>query len=128
MGYESKIIFVERHKYSSGCVYGQEISIWDMCKMGWYEFNGKSFKDIFTIPIDFDLNLNGDVCDEEARIDNYGEHCKYTDVNTIINWLEKYVSKVEYRRADLLLAFCYSLKEQINNNRWNEICVVHYGY
>ena len=128
MGYESKIIFVDRHEYSSGSVYGQEISIWDMCKMGWYEFNGKSFKDIFTIPIDFDLNLNGDVWGEKARIDSYGEHCKYTTINVVIEWLEHYVEKVNYRRAELLLAFLYIMKEQINNGKWNEICVVHYGY
>ena len=128
MGYESKIIFVDKHEYSSGSIYGQEIATWDMCKMGWYEFKGKSFKDIFTIPIDFDLDLNGEVFGEEARIDAYGEHCKYTTVDNVINWLECYVEKVNYRRAELLLAFLYIIKKQIDDGKWNQICVVHYGY
>lgn len=126
MGYESKIIFVDRHSNMIG-TWGNEICRFDLSCMGSYIINGKTFKELFIIPIDFDLNVNK-VDDEHLRTDNYGEYCCYTNVDTIITWLESYLEIINYRRAELFLSFLYIMKEQINNNRWNEICVVHYGY
>lgn len=57
MSYESRIFIVERHEHKTW-VYGNEIARFDLCKMGYYMFDGKSFRDLFKKEIDFDLNIN----------------------------------------------------------------------
>ena len=107
MGYESKIFFVERKVYSGDRVInviGSEISRFDLSKMGYYEYNGKSFRKIFTQEIDFDLDINNSY-GEDARIDSYGEHCKWATVEDVIAWLEMYCANVNYRRAENLLSY-----------------------
>ncbi len=131
MGYESRIYIVEREEHKNW-VYGSKIAQFDLCKMGYYMFDGKSFKDLFNKEIDFDLNINVENKDcynpEDYRIDAYGEHCKYTNIDVVIYWLEIYTKEVNYRRAELFLNFLYTLKEQIKKGMWGEICIVHYGY
>lgn len=128
MGYESRIFFVERNTCFDGrVVIGSEISRFDLSKMGYYEYNGKSFREIFTQEIDFDLDIN-DSYGEDARIDSYGEHCKWATVKDVITWLEMYCANVNYRRAENLLLYLYIMKKQIEENKWSQICVVHYGY
>ena len=105
MGYESRIFFVERKTCFDGrIVIGSEISRFDLSKMGYYEYNGKSFRKIFTQEIDFDLDIN-DSYGEDARIDSYGEHCKWATVEDVIKWLEMYCVNVNYRRAENLLFY-----------------------
>lgn len=49
MGYESRIFFVERKTCFDGrVIIGSEISRFDLSKMGYYQYNGKSFREIFT--------------------------------------------------------------------------------
>lgn len=131
MGYESRIFIVERSEHKTW-VYGSEIARFDLCKMGYYMFDGKSFRDLFKKEIDFDLDINVEDKDhydpEDYRTDAYGEHCKYTDIETLIYWLEIYTKEENYRRAELFLNFLYTLKEQIKKGMWGEICIVHYGY
>lgn len=131
MGYESRIYIVERHEYKTWA-WGSEIARFDLCKMGYYMFDGKSFRDLFKKEIDFDLNINVEDKEhynpEDYRTDAYGAHCKYTDIETVIYWLEIYIKEENYRRAELFLNFLYTLKEQIKKGMWGEICIVHYGY
>ena len=108
-------------------VIGSEISRFDLSKMGYYKYKGKSFREIFTQEIDFDLDIN-DSYGEDARIDSYGEHCKWATVEDVIKWLEMYCANVNYRRAENLLLYLYIMKKQIEENKWGQICVVHYGY
>ena len=93
-----------------------------------YKFKGKSFNQVFNKPIDFGLNENGDIWSNESRLDKYGVHCCWATVDEVIEWLELYVKEVDYGNAELLLSFCYLIKEQIKNNKWGQVCVVHYGY
>ena len=128
MSYESKIIFADRYEHLPNEAYGREICQFDMCVINYLMIDGKFFHELFTRPIDFDLNENGDVWGEQARIDKYGVHCKWATVDELIKWLEEFKKEDDYRRAELLLSFLYTLQDQINNGRWNQICIVHYGY
>lgn len=127
MNYESKIFFVVRHT-NRGSIYGEEICRFDMYNMGDYKFKGKSFNQVFNKPIDFGLNENKDIWSNESRLDKYGVHCCWATVDEVIEWLELYIKEIDYRNAELLLSFCYLMKEQIKNNKWGQVCVVHYGY
>ena len=134
MGYESKIIIVERteHELPNGgtWVYGDELARFDLSKMGYDKFDGVWFPGLFTIPIDFDLYVREspeDVPDSFYRVDCYDEHCKYTtDIDRVIAWLEKFDEVEHYRRASLFRDFLRVLKE--HKDEYNEICIVHYGY
>jgi hypothetical protein len=136
MGYESKIIIVDRKAYDqengNTWVYGDEVARFDLCKMGYAIFNYKRFRDLFTVPVDFDLYVNredpnANYDPEYFRQDCYGEHCKYTtDIDSVIFWLEQSEKNDPYRRAKLFLDFLRVLKE--NAKDFNELCLVHYGY
>jgi len=135
MGYESKIIVVDRHEHESknglsAWVYGGELARFDLSKMGHDRFDGVMFRDLFTIPIDFDLYVRespDDVPDNFYRVDCYDEYCKYTtDIDRVITWLEKFDKVEHYRRASLFRDFLRVLKE--HKDEYNEICLVHYGY
>lgn len=136
MGYESKIIIVERTEHelqdSNKWVCGGELARFDLSKMGYDRFDGKCFTDLFTVPIDFDLYVNQEQSDELPppnfyREDCYGEHCKYTaDLDGLIGWLEQSEEHEHYRRAALFLDFLRVLKD--HKDEYNEICLVHYGY
>lgn len=136
MGYESKIVIVDRHERESvngeKFVYGSELARFDLSKMGYARFNYKLFRELFTVPVDFDLYVNNEDSNSEYpaeywREDAYGEHCKYTeDIDSVISWLEEYEKQDPYRRAALFLGFLKVLKERAGD--FAEICLVHYGY
>lgn len=130
MGYESKIIIVDRKAHDGGFVFGDELARLDLSKMGYDLFDGKMFRDLFSTPIDFDLNVNSSdevVPDSFYREDRYGEHCKYTtDIDGVIEWLERSEEHDHYRRAALFLDFLRVLKT--HQGEYNQICLVHYGY
>lgn len=129
MGYESKIIVVDRNQHEDW-VYGGEIARFDLSKMGYDHHNGKEFRELFTIPVDFDLNVNSsdDVVPASFyREDCYGEICKYTeDIDEVIAWLEQSEARDPYRRAKLFLNFLRVLKDSVSDFR--QIVLVHYGY
>lgn len=143
MGYDSKIIIVDRreHKDKDGnlvCVYGAEIAQFDLCKMGYNKYPVdnydvlRSFRELFTIPIDFDLSVQNEDSNKEYpaeywREDMYGEHCKYTtDIKSVMAWLRQSEEHEHYRRASLLLDFLASLLNHAHD--WAQLCLVHYGY
>lgn len=135
MGYESKIVVVERItcEYPNGksFVIGDEIARFDLCKMGYEKVSGKVFWKVFTTPIDFDIYLNTeqpekDYDPEYWRTDCYGDHCTWATVDDVIDWLEQSESAKTYRRAKLFLDFCKALKAQESD--YKQICLVHYGY
>lgn len=133
MGYESRIIVIDKEKITSWTgnemVITNELAVFNLSCMGYKEINGKSFRDLFTTPIDFDLL--GYVDDEEdpdiRRQDMYGEHCKYTtNFDEVIEWLEASEKEDPYRRSRMLLGFLKSFKDNVKF--FNEVCLVHYGY
>lgn len=135
MGYESKIVIVERTSgtYPSGknFVSASEIARFDLCKMGYEQVNGKEFHKIFTIPIDFDIYVRTDEPEQDYdpeywRVDCYGDHCAWATVDDVIDWLEQSQVVNEYRRAELFLDFCKALKA--HESDYKQICLVHYGY
>lgn len=135
MGYESKIIIMDRHEHTTPnngkWIGALEIATFDLSKMGYEKVNGKEFTDIFKTPIDFDLYIQNEDPStvypaEYWREDCYGEHCKYTTIENVIDWLEQSKVAKTYRRAKLLLNCLYSFRDI--QNEFTQLCVVHYGY
>ena len=129
MGYEHRIVIVERHAYEGNKVdseaFGFEIARFDLSR---YDESGETYTRYFTIPIDFEIYVNNEdpnkvYPSEYWKTDMYGEHCKYTTVENAIEWLNLATGN---RRARLLLAFLRQLQELKSD--YGELCVVHYGY
>ena len=123
MGYESRIIVARRSKWDNGCVWFEKLGeMWMSCC-------GYGFREIFTTEIE--SNIYGDGfkrnSDEEIELteDCYGDICKYTDIQTVIDWLEKAEAEEHYRRFTPAIAMlkAYAAEE------WDgELVVIHYGY
>ena len=121
MGYESRVFIVNRseHEYPNGesWIYAEKIADIKMSCM----YDG--FTNLFNKKVDYELYIDNE--DESTNIDKYGEVMTYTDCKTVINFLEKLIADGEnYRRLTMLLG----LLKGINEEQWNEIQVVHYGY
>lgn len=121
MGYESRIFIVNRNvikfKDESINVYAEKIADIKMACMG----NG--FKDIFDKMIDYELYI--DSTNEATQTDMYDEIMTYTDCKTVIDYLENLIASGEnYRRLTVLLG----LLKGFNEEQWDDIQVVHYGY
>ena len=121
MSYESRIFVVERNEIENrdgtSYVYAEKIADVKMCSM----YNG--FRDIFDKEVDYELYI--DSGEKSTSTDMYGDKMKYTDVQTVIDYLEKLIDSGEtYRRLSLLLG----MLKGIGTSQWNDIQVVHYGY
>ena len=124
MGYESRIHVVDRYKGCYGKASGHEIAMFELHKMGYEKYNGKSFRELYTTPVDFDIFCVEDLDDD---IDCYGNKICYTsDIDSVIAWLEQSEKHEPYRRAKLFLNFLKTLKESAND--FKQICLVHFGH
>ena len=135
MGYESKIIIVDRSECEmpngKTWVYGDEIARFDLSKMGNELVNGKLFRNVFHTPVDFNLYVNNEdpnVSYSESywREDMYGAVCKWASVDEVMSWLKNSETAQTYRRAKLFFDFLRVLK--MHESEYGQICVVHYGY
>lgn len=128
MGYESKIFIVERYEWEIldgvKMVSGDKIMEIDLAKMGYGMYNRKTFPQLFTHEIDFDLYIDG----KATKTDCYDEHCKYGDIEALIKWLNIMVKDTGYRRTKLFLAVLKSIKKQMEDGYWTDVKIVHYGY
>ena len=144
MGYESKIIVVERtllHEQTddaarrpppsvgSGAIFGDELMRVDLGAVGNARAGGKTFREVFKRPVDFDLYVDGS--DRPRKKDKYGDPCKWATVDEVLRWLrEAFERQLErfgdYPRARLLYAALQAVKA--SENRWRQVCVVHFGY
>jgi hypothetical protein len=120
MGYESRIFIVERdervYPNNTKWIHAEIIVDIKMCKME-YEF-----LDLFKKEIDYKLYIDDENFTKE---DSYGKVMKYTDIQTVIDFLENCIALGDdYRRLPLLLG----LLKGIDESKWNEIQIVHYGY
>ena len=121
MSYESRIFVVERNEIENrdgtSYVYAEKIADVKMCSM----YNG--FKNIFDKEVDYELYI--DSGEKSTSTDMYGEKMKYTDVQTVIDYLENLIDRGEtYRRLPMLLG----MLKGIDTSQWNDIQIVHYGY
>lgn len=123
MGYESRIIVATRKKWNNGCVWFQKLAEMYMSRCGY------GFPEIFTTEIE--SNIYGDGFKEnsneeyELTEDCYGDICKYTDVQTVIDWLENAEAKEHYRRFTPAIAM---LKAYAAEKWEGDLVVIHYGY
>ena len=120
MSYESRIFVVNRikHNFVTGSyVWGEKIADVAMCRMC------DGFPDLFTEEIDYELYI--DNSDESTNTDKYGDVMTYTDLKTVIDYLEEQIANGDnYRRLTVLLG----LLKGFDETQWNELQVVHYGY
>lgn len=117
MGYESRVLIVNVHRYYEDKEpIAETIADVKMSKMGlasgWHE--------LFNNYIDFEVCVDGEL----TREDKYGEALSECDRDELIAWLEKQIEHDDYRRLPLLLG----LIKGIDTNKWEEIHIVHYGY
>lgn len=141
MGYESRLHIIRRIDWGSGNIWGDEIAVFDMGKMGREEatcIDGekRTFRKVFTRDIDFDLDIDvPDGCDK--RTDAYGEWCQWATPEEVYLWLRHSQLTEYYDRAKLLQEYLYALVRMLDEarrfgakdeiGRKDEICVVHYG-
>lgn len=124
MGYESKLYIVEKShlRDNDGMVFGQVIATFDMCKCYF-------LSDVLTKEPKTNCYFYAD--DGNARVleDKYGDALTETSVNTVINILEEAIEMgEEYRRIFPLLSLLKTFSEQLKENKWKELVVLHYGY
>ncbi len=118
MSYESRIFIINRteHINSNGTIWIHAEKIVDlkMCQMD----SDMNFRNIFTQNIDYPIVVDG----ETTFSDKYGEPMKYSNVKTVINYLEQIPDN--YRRISILLG----ILQNIDESKWDNIQIVHYGY
>lgn len=112
MGYESRIFIVDKNEY-----FAEKIADIKMSCM----YDG--FINLFDKKVDYELYIdNGN---ESTQVDRYGDVMTYTDCKTVIDFLENLIASGEnYRRLTVLLG----LLKGINEEQWDNIQIVHYGY
>ena len=125
MGYESKLIVAKR------TVQGRSGLIWfEKLAEIYMSVCGTDFRYIFTTEIE--SNIYGDGYEkgstEDSYImteDQYGKVCKYTDLQTVIDYMEKEEAKEHYRRYAVALAMLKAFQAE----EWESpLVVIHYGY
>lgn len=80
------------------------------------------FKDIFTQPVTWKFYGDNDINYTEDR---YGDTCRYTDLQTVIDYLEK-SEATEHRRRN---APAIAMLKAYAAEQWDdEMIVIHYGY
>ena len=121
MSYESRVFIVNRNEIEHGnekfYVYAEQIADIKMGNM----YDG--FTDLFDKKVGYELYV--DSGDETTQTDKYGETMRYTNCKTVIAYLENLIADGKsYRRLTMLLG----LLKGINEEEWNDIQIVHYGY
>lgn len=119
MGYESKIIVarkcsVEREN-TEPYIFSLELARMNLSRAGGIE-------EIFAEPVTWTIH-GDDECD--ITEDKYGDTCRYTDIQTVIDWLEKAEAREHYRRFTPALAMLRAYAAET----WDDpLIVIHYGY
>lgn len=113
--YESRIYILQITPNNYG--FGEEIARFEMCGMAY------NFTDIFTETVSVDIYADdGNTVITE---DKYGAPLRMTQIENLIEWLNKEIAIDDYRRLKPLLAFC----EAVRAEEWDgELFAVHYGY
>lgn len=126
MGYESRIFIVNRSEvddfYSENpIIYAEKIADMKLGRM----YNG--FIELFKNPIDYTLYIDNE--NKDTDIDKYGKHLKYTTISEIITYLENLTDSEEYKNNPYRrIKPFYNLIKGFDENEWNELQIVHFGY
>ena len=124
MGYESKIYVVQEHgPYgNSGCLaYGQKIAVFDLCKMGYAVYNGKSFRQLFNQ--ERTCEFYSDDGNTIIKEDCYGDEIQKANPKEVISWLRKMLKDDYYWRAEIFYKFLLAIEKT-----GNSYSIYHYGY
>ena len=144
MGYESKLYIVKEYEPyiegELGC--GDLVAVFDLSKMGYEKYNGKSFSGLFNqertckiYAVDSEIGVP-DKCyrcktyekrDTLITRDCYGANVKKADMNELIAWLQEMLKDEFYWRAKVLLETLLEIKKCEPENGAS-VSVYHYGY
>lgn len=120
MGYESKLVVVEKWSYDTSIdSFGEIIAELNLCGMP------NSF---FPIEETFEneleekkyIYLNGETVTE----DKYGQTLRFTTVRKLLNVLYKCEAEEHYRRTEMAI----NLLKSFTTDDWEDIVVFHYDY
>jgi hypothetical protein len=117
MGYESRLYIVEKNHLVGNHNFGEKIAMFNLSCM-----NDNKFYNLFNKEIDFDFYAENR--NDLLTVDDYDKKLKYTDIKTVINYLEIISKDNDYRRFKPLL----SLLKGFDLSKWDNLIVVHYGY
>lgn len=117
MGYESKLIVVQKWSFDDASSFGDTIAELNLSKMGNSFF---PIDETFENEIEKPIYLNG----REVIEDCYGKKLHYTSVEKLLKVLYKCEAEEHYRRTELAIN---ALKTFLSKD-WNDVVVVHYGY
>ena len=118
MGYESKIIVVQKWNLDDVDSFGKSIAELNLCGMPNTFF---PIKETFENELDKPIYLDGS---GEVTEDKYGEKLRYTSVERLLKVLYKCESEEHYRRTEMAI----NLLKSFTTNDWDNIVVAHYGY
>ena len=117
MGYESKLIIVEKWSFKGASSLGETIAELNLSKMGKDFF---PIDETFEMEVDKPIYLNG----EEITEDKYGEKLRCTSVEKLLKVLYRCESECHYRRTELAI----NTLKTFQSKGWEDVVVVHYGY
>ena len=123
MGYESKIYVVREvgPSFGDGLAWGDKIAIFDLAKMGYEIYNGKSFRQLFNQ--DRTCDIYADDGNSIIKEDCYGDELQKADPKELIAWLKQMTKDDPYWRANLLYKFLLEL-----DKTGEAYSLYHYGY
>lgn len=137
MGYESKILLVNRHESKTRfdgttlerpIINAEIVAEYDLCKMG---CQAQEFYAAFRREIDYTLFLPGVDANGDERImekdeDMYGDHLKSANIEELLAALKACEERDHYRRLPPLIAMLETLANM--RDEWPVLEAVHYGY
>lgn len=123
MGYESKLVVVQKWNFDSGDSFGETIAELNLCGMpnSFFPIN-ETFENELEEGKKIYMN-DGEV--SEVDEDKYGERLRYTTPEKLLKVLYKCESEEYYRRTEMAINL---LKSFVRNDAWDNIFVFHYGY
>ena len=124
MGYESRLYVVQKRTWvnEEEKTYAQVIAMFNMGK--YY-----SLSDVLRNKPETNCYFYADDGNTQITEDRYGKPLTESDIETVIDILEKDVAKGEcYRRILPLLSTLKMLEKQRKENIWDNIVVLHYGH
>ena len=120
MGYESKLVVVQKWSFESSDSFGETIAELNLSKMpnSFFPINE-------TFENELEEGKNIYMNDGEVDEDKYGDRLRYTTPEKLLQVLYKWESEEYYRRTEMAINL---LKSFVRNDAWDNIFVFHYGY
>lgn len=115
MSYESRLYIVNVN--DNDCGHAECIA---MVNMSCMEIG---FRNLFRLPVSFEMWAMDSCYDEQINIDKYGDEVMAAEISDVISYLKKSMYS-PYRRIRPLLG----LLEGFDQYQWDHLLVVHYGY